>query len=240
MQASKRRGRRYYFFLYSLASRRRTNDDGKQKEQKEGDCGASFFTRILFSFLRRDRLPPPHQKTGQQRFLSLRAVIGSDSAVCQRETKAVCVCLRRPVFHRGAFFLFFFFLRLLLLLSCSFFDTVQKEQVEEEGRIKIKSKKAMRGRRDVSSLLGLLAPPPLSGGGGFAISRKNTCHFPPLDRTGPRDKGSRSRNVRSRCRCSLSPAIRISSRGWPRSSSTDEPSDPPSRVCFWFCFFFSF
>lgn len=69
-----------------------------------------------------------------------------------------------------------------------------------------------RGRRDVVSLTG------------------KTCDVPPLDRTWPRDKGSRSRNVRSRCRCSLSPAIRISSRGWPRSSSTDEPSDPPSRV----------
>lgn len=50
--------------------------------------------------------------------------------------------------------------------------------------------------------------------------------------------------MRSRCRCSLSPAIRISSRGWPRSSSTDEPSDPPSRVfngfVFAFGFYFSF
>lgn len=64
----------------------------------------------------------------------------------------------------------------------------------------------------------------------FLSKRERTCNFPPLDRTGPRDKGSRGRNVRSRCRCSLSPAIRISSRGWPRSSSTDEPSDPPSRV----------
>ena len=44
--------------------------------------------------------------------------------------------------------------------------------------------------------------------------------------------------MRSRCRCSLSPAIRISSRGWPRSSSTDEPSDPPSRVFKRFCFGF--
>ena len=79
----------------------------------------------------------------------------------------------------------------------------------------------MRGRQDVSSQF-----------------RKKTCHFPPLDRTGPRDKGSRSRNVRSRCRCSLSPAIRISYRGWPRSSSTDEPSDPPSRVLFCFVVFF--
>ena len=64
----------------------------------------------------------------------------------------------------------------------------------------------------------------------FLRKYERTCNFPPLDRTGPRDKGSRGRNVRSRCRCSLSPAIRISSRGWPRSSSTDEPSDPPSRV----------
>ena len=68
----------------------------------------------------------------------------------------------------------------------------------------------------------------------FLRKYERTCNFPPLDRTGPRDKGSRGRNVRSRCRCSLSPAIRISSRGWPRSSSTDEPSDPPSRVFKWF------
>ena len=72
----------------------------------------------------------------------------------------------------------------------------------------------------------------------FPSKCERTCNFPPLDRTGPRDKGSRGRNVRSRCRCSLSPAIRISSRGWPRSSSTDEPSDPPSRVFSVFVFLF--
>ena len=72
----------------------------------------------------------------------------------------------------------------------------------------------------------------------FLRKYERTCNFPPLDRTGPRDKGSRGRNVRSRCRCSLSPAIRISSRGWPRSSSTDEPSDPPSRVFSVFVFGF--
>lgn len=181
---------------------------------------------------------PTKKRANNGSFLCARSSGATPRSVSGRRRRFVCAC-DVPFSIAALFFFFFFFLRLLLLLSCSFFDTVQKEQVEEEGRIKIKSKKAMRGRRDVSSLLGLLAPPPLSGG-GFAISRKNTCHFPPLDRTGPRDKGSRSRNVRSRCRCSLSPAIRISSRGWPRSSSTDEPSDPPSRVCFWFCFFFSF
>lgn len=40
----------------------------------------------------------------------------------------------------------------------------------------------------------------------------------------------RSRNVRSKCRCSNCTAIRISSRVWPRSSSTREPSDPPFVV----------
>ena len=41
---------------------------------------------------------------------------------------------------------------------------------------------------------------------------------------------TRSRNVRSRCRCSMCPAIHINSRSWLRSSSTHEPSDPPHRV----------
>lgn len=36
--------------------------------------------------------------------------------------------------------------------------------------------------------------------------------------------------MRSRCRCSMSPAIHITSRRWLRSSSTHEPSDPPLRV----------
>ena len=43
---------------------------------------------------------------------------------------------------------------------------------------------------------------------------------------------SQSRNVRSRCRCSVCPAIHINSRSWLRSSSTHEPSDPPHRVVF--------
>jgi hypothetical protein len=38
--------------------------------------------------------------------------------------------------------------------------------------------------------------------------------------------------VRSRCRCSMCPAIHITSRSWLRSSSTHEPSDPPLRVVF--------
>ena len=41
---------------------------------------------------------------------------------------------------------------------------------------------------------------------------------------------TRSRNMRSRCQCSMCPAIHINSRSWLRSSSTHEPSDPPLRV----------
>ena len=41
---------------------------------------------------------------------------------------------------------------------------------------------------------------------------------------------TRGRHVRSRCRCSMCPAIHINSRSWLRSSSTPEPSDPPLRV----------
>ena len=36
--------------------------------------------------------------------------------------------------------------------------------------------------------------------------------------------------MRSRCRCSMCPAIHINSRSWLRSSSTHEPSDPPPKV----------
>lgn len=49
-------------------------------------------------------------------------------------------------------------------------------------------------------------------------------------RTGVALAVSQSRNVRSRCRCSVCPAIHINSRSWLRSSSTHEPSDPPHRV----------
>lgn len=45
---------------------------------------------------------------------------------------------------------------------------------------------------------------------------------------------TRSRNVRSRCRCSMCPAIHINSRSWLRSSSTHEPSDPPHRIIYFF------
>ena len=48
--------------------------------------------------------------------------------------------------------------------------------------------------------------------------------------TGEAPGVTRSRNVRSRCRCSMCPAIHINSRSWLRSSSTHEPSDPPPRV----------
>ena len=49
-------------------------------------------------------------------------------------------------------------------------------------------------------------------------------------RTGEAPAESRSRNMRSRCRCSVCPAIHINSRSWLRSSSTHEPSDPPHRA----------
>lgn len=52
----------------------------------------------------------------------------------------------------------------------------------------------------------------------------------PSDRRG--SGNTRSRNMRSRCRCSMCPAIHINSRSWLRSSSTHEPSDPPLRVVF--------
>ena len=41
---------------------------------------------------------------------------------------------------------------------------------------------------------------------------------------------TQDRNMRSRSRCSMCPAIHINSRSWLRSSSTHEPSDPPLRV----------
>lgn len=43
---------------------------------------------------------------------------------------------------------------------------------------------------------------------------------------------TRGRNMRSRCQCSMCPAIHVNSRSWLRSSSTHEPSDPPLRVFF--------
>ena len=51
---------------------------------------------------------------------------------------------------------------------------------------------------------------------------------PTLRQAWPRDC-TRGRNVRSRCRCSMCPAIHINSRSWLRPSSTREPSDPPLR-----------
>lgn len=43
---------------------------------------------------------------------------------------------------------------------------------------------------------------------------------------------ARGRNVRSKSKCSVCPAIHTKSRSWLRSSSTREPSDPPLRVVF--------
>ena len=48
--------------------------------------------------------------------------------------------------------------------------------------------------------------------------------------TGVAPGWTRSRHMRSRCRCSMCSAIHINSRSWLRSSSTHEPSDPPLKV----------
>lgn len=45
---------------------------------------------------------------------------------------------------------------------------------------------------------------------------------------------ARGRNVRSKSKCSVCPAIHTKSRSWLRSSSTREPSDPPLRVLSFF------
>ena len=70
-------------------------------------------------------------------------------------------------------------------------------------------------------------PLPVPGGPGrgrtptFGLADPQTDVVPGL---------ARDRNVRSRGRCSMCPAIHINSRSWLRSSSTHEPSDPPLRV----------
>ena len=43
---------------------------------------------------------------------------------------------------------------------------------------------------------------------------------------------TQDRNMRSRYRCSMCPAIHTNSRSWLRSSSTQVPSDPPFRAVF--------
>ena len=64
---------------------------------------------------------------------------------------------------------------------------------------------------------------------------RRTKRFCPIDsfadpQTDVASGVTRGRHVRSRCRCSMCPAIHINSRSWLRSSSTPEPSDPPLRV----------
>lgn len=59
---------------------------------------------------------------------------------------------------------------------------------------------------------------------------KHPRDFQPDPETGVAPGFTRCRNMRSRCRCSMCPAIHINSRSWLRSSSTHEPSDPPLRV----------
>jgi hypothetical protein len=74
---------------------------------------------------------------------------------------------------------------------------------------------------------------------GTSIATETTSrrtHGRSIDKYRPSDRrglgSTRDRNVRSRCRCSMCPAIHINSRSWLRSSSTHEPSDPPLRVIF--------
>lgn len=63
-------------------------------------------------------------------------------------------------------------------------------------------------------------------------SRETRDSIQPDPETGVAPGFTRCRNMRSRCRCSMCPAIHINSRSWLRSSSTHEPSDPPLRVIF--------
>ena len=87
------------------------------------------------------------------------------------------------------------------------------------------------------SLLRTTRPSPVGRGapGTLRAGRRRKRLAPtlicrPSDRRG--SGNTRSRNMRSRCRCSMCPAIHINSRSWLRSSSTHEPSDPPLRVVF--------
>ncbi len=64
-----------------------------------------------------------------------------------------------------------------------------------------------------------------------AQARSTACDCYPSDpETGVASGLTRGRNMRSRYRCSMCPAIHINSRSWLRSSSTHEPSDPPLRA----------
>ncbi len=72
-----------------------------------------------------------------------------------------------------------------------------------------------------------------AGGSGCDVpmrGRASTRDCKPDPETGVAPGFTRCRNMRSRCRCSMCPAIHINSRSWLRSSSTHEPSDPPLRV----------
>ena len=79
-------------------------------------------------------------------------------------------------------------------------------------------------------------PPPRGGGQRTgqlrhpkAQTRACDCYLADPE-TGVVPGVTRDRHMRSRCRCSMCPAIHTNSRSWLRSSSTHEPSDPPLRV----------
>ena len=64
-----------------------------------------------------------------------------------------------------------------------------------------------------------------------ALARASSDRLDIADpQTGVAKRRPLGRNMRSKCRCSMCPAIHINSRSWLRSSSTHEPSDPPPKV----------
>lgn len=90
-------------------------------------------------------------------------------------------------------------------------------------------------RTEPSLHLGRRSPPPTPRGAREDCDvpmrgRASTKDSKPDPETGVAPGFTRCRNMRSRCRCSMCPAIHINSRSWLRSSSTHEPSDPPLRV----------
>ena len=92
-------------------------------------------------------------------------------------------------------------------------------------------------RRRRSRLPGQRAPcdaqgaPTGGGDGARTLLRTRSEVVATIDpETGVVPGVTRDRKVRSSRRCSMCPAIHITSRSWLRSSSTHEPSDPPLRV----------
>ena len=98
------------------------------------------------------------------------------------------------------------------------------ERLVQLGKAADRSGSGRERRLRVFENPGRLPPAPVSNRGG----ERRWLFNPTLRQAWPRDC-TRGRNVRSRCRCSMCPAIHINSRSWLRPSSTREPSDPPLR-----------